>query len=81
MNIIRWLQSFTAGSIGVELHQMRKDDFAAAARSHILCQDLIGRTGRRKVTMSMLDARRHFQHGHFDMNDRVNSDTSRPARS
>ncbi|RTE94175.1 hypothetical protein D6B98_09495 [Bradyrhizobium sp. LVM 105] len=58
MAIIRWPQSFTAGQTRVELHQMRGTTLPQP--SLVLCQDLIGRTGRRKVTMSMLDARRQL---------------------
>src|SRR6266702_3055734 len=59
----------------------RAHDLARGRRSHILCQDLIAWTGRRKVATPMLRVRRHLiQHGHFDMSDRVNSDTTTPRK-
>src|SRR4051812_18532617 len=54
----------------------RRDIISSGLRSRILCQDLIAWTGRCKVATAMLGARRLTQHGHLDMTDRVNSDTT-----
>ncbi|MDA9433891.1 hypothetical protein XH88_19255 [Bradyrhizobium sp. CCBAU 51627] len=58
LDIIGSAQLFMKRRARVELHQRCGEEFACGRQTHLLCQDLIGWTGRRKVAMTMLGARR-----------------------